>query len=67
MPEDVLGLLSRVLAVVPTEAVLLVLETALQDAGFPPAMAANRSSLLFTCKQKRGRSDEAKIFFFQPV
>lgn len=30
----------------------MVLETELLDAGFPPAIAAKRSSLLFTWKQK---------------
>lgn len=55
MPDAVLGLLSSVLAVVPTDVVLLVLVTALHDAGFPPAMAAKRSSLLFTWKQKSGQ------------
>ena len=48
IPEVVFGLLSRLLALVPMEAVLLVLVTALLDAGFPPAIAAKRSSLLFT-------------------
>ena len=48
VPDVDFGLLSRLLAVVPMEAVLLVLLTALFDAGFPPAIAAKRSSLLFT-------------------
>lgn len=55
MPDAVLALPSGVLALVPTDAVLLVLVTALHDAGFPPAIAAKRSSLLFTWMQKSGQ------------
>lgn len=46
IPEVVFGLLSKLLALVPTDVVLLVLVTALLDEGFPPAIAAKRSSLL---------------------
>lgn len=48
IPEVVFGLLSKLLALVPTDVVLLVLVTALLDEGFPPAIAAKRSSLLLT-------------------
>lgn len=62
IPDVVFGLLSRLLALVPTEAVLLVLGTALLDAGFPPAIAAKRSSLLFTWRHKNStNSDNKKI------
>lgn len=51
-PADIFGLLSELLAVVPMEAVLLDLVTTALGAGFPPAIAARRSSLLFTCRKK---------------